>query len=147
MSGGVTRVIGGPKGIAVKWSWFIEPEHIDYHGEFGSKENEEWIEQELEGGNEAAWAAATVVFEIFDEKDEDEEELKGYDHLGGCSYESEDDLWHGLLQEMKRNAFDDLINSIQKGSNSRRQVVADFLLEHEDEIFAPTKWEQRNAKR
>lgn len=91
----------------------IEPEsYCDFVGncsaidEETDSETEAWIRREIESGNDAAWCMVTVEAMALG--------VIGFDHLGGCSYESEQMIHDQLVPEMKEEAFRGLVFQIQE---------------------------------
>jgi hypothetical protein len=68
---------------------------------------EEWIREQLEGGNEWAWCRVRVVARRGDHE--------GDDHLGCCSYRSEQDFVNnsGYYEDMRREALSRLRETVE----------------------------------
>src|SRR3990172_8959473 len=92
--------------MPVEYEIKVEAEQEDYHGNVSAiddatdRENEQWVTDELNRGNEAAWCSVVVIARF--------EGFQGIDSLGGCSYKSMKDLEKNLLPEMKENALESL---------------------------------------
>lgn len=93
----------------------IEPEHIPFKGNCRvsgdpvfDKSCEDWIQSQLEKGNEWAWCCVRVVGKWND--------LVADDYLGCCSYESEKDFRQpgGYFEGMRLNVIEDLNKKVRK---------------------------------
>lgn len=96
----------------VEFEIICEPEEIEIHGNASAidddtdRETEEWITDQLNSGNEWAWCCVHVIARWKD--------FEGHDHLGCCSYESEEDFKAGgYWEDMKARALDDLNATIK----------------------------------
>ncbi len=114
----------------VEYKHWIEPEDqrvrgnvLDSGDSAADEEQERWVINELESGNEAAWCQAMVEAEITYYPaqlpppygyETPFVRFVGRDSLGGCSFQSEKQLWKDLLPDMKSNAFEDLVSKIRK---------------------------------
>jgi hypothetical protein len=94
--------------MPVEYEIKVEAEQEDYRGDFSDSRDVQWVTNELNRGNQAAWCwvCVTARFEGFE----------GVDSLGGCSYESMKDLEKNLIPEMKVNARSDLLANIRRAS-------------------------------
>ncbi len=109
-----------PQPNEVAYDVFPEEEHMDFHGHFASDEPEldrqleEWIERQLEMGNQWAWCSAKVVATWTDPMLE--ETFHGYAYLGGCNYKNKKEFCAkgGYYPQMKDEAYEDLIQQIEK---------------------------------
>ncbi len=105
-----------PEKPEVEFKHWIEPEDIRLEGNVqvsGNDEDdraqEQWVLDQLEAGNDAAWCQAMVTAKVVI----NDEEFEGRDSLGACSWPSERELWKDQLAEMKANALDDLFDRIR----------------------------------
>ena len=95
----------------VTYEIVIEPEDMDFRGNCSARgtevdrETEQWIADQLIGGNECAWCWVKVVARF--------EEYTGEDSLGGCSYRSRADLDAELIPGMRGEARAVLRNAIE----------------------------------
>jgi len=93
----------------------IEPDTVPYVGHCSAvdadtdRQAEDWIREQLEIGNGAAWCTVLVKAEALG--------IEGADSLGGCSYESEKQIEEDLIPEMKSNAYRDLVNRLTAAFN------------------------------
>ena len=83
---------------AIKFSISIEPEIESPERMEMNQYALDWIQEQLERGNEWAWCCVTVTAEL--------EGFKGKAHLGGCAYEDErqfkiDGYYEDLCAEAK----------------------------------------------
>ncbi len=69
------------------------------------KETEEWIRNELQEGNRAAWCVACVQAQWND--------YIGEASLGACSYPTETKLWRDVFEDLQVNAANDLLANIE----------------------------------
>ena len=90
----------------------IEPEDMDFRGNCSAidpktdRETEQWIADQLVGGNELAWCWVKVVARF--------EDYTGEDSIGGCSYASRAELDECLIiPDMKERARAALRNAIE----------------------------------
>lgn len=72
------------------------------------REAEQWIRDQLDQGNIWAWAAVTVTVAW--------EGFEASDHLGACSYKSEEDFREpgGYFDQMVNEALDELNDRVAK---------------------------------
>lgn len=90
----------------------IEPEDIPFEGNVMAsgdpevdREQEEWVRNALDRGNQAAWCWVRVRAEFLFGDDYNADTVTwGDDSLGGVSYASERELWADLGPEMARTA-------------------------------------------
>ncbi len=112
--------------IKVQYELEILPEHLDYRDEFDA-ETVEWIEEQINSGNEWAWFCAKVVALV----EIDGERFKGADYLGGCSYLSREDFMAegDYYSDMKAAALDDLCAQLRaaRERGARAEVVLEEL--------------------
>ncbi len=101
-----------PKISQVEFTLECQPEDMQIKGnasaidEDTDNEVEQYIIDELNSGNEWAWCCVKVTASY--------KGREGTDYLGGCSYKSEEDFKKdGYWEDMKKQAFDDLISSLQ----------------------------------
>jgi hypothetical protein len=102
----------------IEFHHWIEPEHIPVRGnamvsgdEDEDRAQEEWVFDQLESGNDAAWCMAAVTATL----DTDwGQTFMGRDNLGACSWESERQLWKDLLPEMEANALENLYYNMRR---------------------------------
>ncbi len=129
--------MNSPEVIFTHW---IEPEDMPFEGnvqasddDAADREQEQWVEAQLESGNQAAWCYAIVeaTTEVF----VDEESLseggvvfKGRTAIGGMSYPSEHRLWHDTLAEMKREALFDLFVNMRSAAKKNHANIHDAIL-------------------
>lgn len=92
------------------------PEDMSPRGHFASgndeddKAMEDQIINEYNSGNPYAWFVAKVTCKLGD--------FEGVDYLGGCSYKSEADFKNdGYYEDMKEEAFQDLLRKLQHAKN------------------------------
>jgi len=90
-----------------------EPEEMDYVGNCMAsgdqtidRQAEQWIRDQLEAGNEWAWCCVTVTVSW--------EGFEASDHLGGCSYQSEENFRQvdGYFDDMVTAALETLNHQI-----------------------------------
>jgi len=101
----------------VEFTLECEPEHQDFRGHFDSgepeldRQNEEWIERQLNLGNQWAWCSVKVTAKWTDAAGQ---EFEGYDYLGGCSYHNKRDfIAGGYYEQMQDEAYARLIKEIK----------------------------------
>jgi len=102
----------------IEFHHWIEPEHIPVRGyvmasgdDAVDRAQEEWVFDQLESGNDAAWCSAVVTATL----DTDwGQTFKGRDNLGACSWESERQLWKDRLPEMEANALENLYYNMRR---------------------------------
>lgn len=90
------------------------PEHIDFVGNCSAiddetdAENEDYIREQLENGNEWAWCTVKVTAKFKDSE--------GTDYLCGCSYKNQADFTEpgGYYDDMKQSAYNDLISQLEQ---------------------------------
>lgn len=94
-------------------------EEEDREPDFEDPRDNKWIRDQLSRGNEWAWFSAHVVAEW---TAPDGEKFQGDDYLGGCSYRSKKDFMAkgGYYDDMKSEAYDDLIRTIQHARRTRQ---------------------------
>ncbi len=97
----------------VTYKVYCEEEHLPYVGncsaidEDTDRSNEKWIADQLEAGNDWAWCSVRVSASF--------RGVVGVDHLGGCSYLSEEDFctpggyWDDLKNGALRNLAEQLL--------------------------------------
>jgi hypothetical protein len=92
--------------MPVEYEIKVEAEQEDYRGDFSDSRDVQWVTNELNRGNQAAWCwvCVTARFEGFE----------GVDSLGGCSYRSMKALEKDLIPEMKENALESLRTEIKE---------------------------------
>ncbi len=73
---------------------------------------EDWIESQLESGNEWAWCCAKVTAKW--------NGFEGTDYLGGCSYKSEADFRSpgGYFDDMKTQSLEDLNKQVSEAAQA-----------------------------
>lgn len=92
----------------VKYEIVMEPEIEGFRGEFSDEECQDWIQKQLEAGNQWAWCSVTVRvswggFSV----------VAG--PLGACSYESEEGFKEGgYYEDMKKDALGDLNSNLEQ---------------------------------
>ena len=92
----------------------VEWEHTDPKELFDNENDIKWVIDQIEQENIFAWCIVGVTAEIDDEKIN----LKGYRSLGGCSYETENDLLNcDYMPELIDDAIRDLIGNIDYTGN------------------------------
>lgn len=103
------------KEAEVTFSLRIEPECEPIEGncsaidEETDREQEAWVRDQLNAGNEWAWCTVFVTARWGD--------FEGRDSLGCCSYESRDDFERGgYFEDMKAVALDNLRASIERAA-------------------------------
>ncbi len=93
-----------------------EPERdINYRKEFkDSPDTVKWISDQLASGNKYAWFSANCEASWIDPILKTK--VEGNSYLGGCSYRSAEDFMdpEGYWPGMKRDAYEDLIDSIKR---------------------------------
>jgi hypothetical protein len=112
-----TPTIPGPEDV--EYGLIVDPEtDISFRREFAhDPEVVEWIEDQLEEGNEWAWCMVDVVARWTNPLTD--QEYEGHDYLGGCSYESEESFKQpgGYYPDMKERAYEELIKQIEQDLN------------------------------
>lgn len=103
----------GPK---VKYLIQVDHEDIPVRGSFASgddaadKEDEDRIIRRLNRGDVWAWCMVTVTAQV----EFDGVVYEGTDHLGGCSYEGEEEFKRdGYYEDMCASALDDLKRNVK----------------------------------
>ncbi len=96
----------------------LEPEDIPFEGnvmasgnEAWDREQEQWVRDQLNSGNEAAWCQVRVIA-TFVLNPTGEELSESFDSLGGCSYNSERELWLDLGPDMRENATQEALTQL-----------------------------------
>lgn len=105
----------------VEFTLTCEPEDISYKGNCSAiddetdREQEQWIEDQLDRGNQWAWCQVTVTARW--------KGFKGQSSLGGCSYKSEKDFRQGgYFEDMKAEAMTEL----NKAVHAAREALAEL---------------------
>lgn len=105
-----------PSQEEVTYDLDMQPEtDISFRQEFqDDPQTVEWIEDQLEEGNDWAWCMVDVSAKW--QNPLTDKEYEGHAYLGGCSYESEESFKHpqGYYPQMKDEAYDDLIKQIEQ---------------------------------
>ena len=79
------------------------------------RRTEDWIQTELDSGNEYAWCVMKVTAEF--------KGYRGVDYLGCCSYTSRFDFMQSdYLNDMKDQALQDLNNTLAKIVNDSKEL-------------------------
>ena len=103
----------------VTFSLECEPEDMSIEGNCMASgdddvdaEQEQWIRDQLDDGNEWAWCQVTVVATW--------REWEGKAHLGGCSYLSKEDFMQpgGYYDDLKSEALDDLNTTLTQAAEA-----------------------------
>lgn len=111
----------------------LEPEDTRIEGNVQASDNdaddrqqEKWVRDQLEAGNEAAWCRVKVTASL----EIDGETFTGADYLGGVSYESVDACEKAMLgddYDLTGEALDRLKESLEKiaakGSAARKALT------------------------
>jgi hypothetical protein len=80
----------------------------------GCEECHQQIREQLEAGNEWAWCRVMVIVRPWWSAASDQGSYQGEAHLGGCSYQSEEDFKKdNYYDDMKQEALDDLNEQIK----------------------------------
>ena len=106
-----------PRPDEVEYSLCAEHEDmIDYREEFDPG-NINWIEDQLNAGNDWAWCRTQVTASFYDK---DGRLWVGHDYLGGCSYRSRADFMQpgGYYDDMKSVAYDNLVADMKAQKSS-----------------------------
>jgi ribosomal protein L37AE/L43A len=79
------------------------------------------IYDQLESGNQWAWCSVHVICKW---TDEDGQEYKGDDYLGGCSYKSEADFKQpgGYYDDMKQVSYDNMVQNMPAPTHPGREA-------------------------
>ncbi len=95
----------------------MEPEIGPFEGDFDDRETEEWIRSELASDNQWAWCVVTVTAKWGG--------FEGSDHLGGCSYKSEEDFRQpgGYFDDMVKAALETLNQSIRDAAAKLETLI------------------------
>src|SRR3990172_11526141 len=118
----------------------IEPEDMDFRGNCSAidpktdRETEQWIADQLVGGNELAWCWVKVVARF--------EDYTGEDSIGGCSYASRAELDADLIPKMKAEARARLRDGIEYRT---RNAVRDARAEARKAKAALAKLDKEGA--
>ena len=113
-----------PKISEVEFEVICEAEEIPVKGNVSASGNDEIdariehdVIEDLESGNDWAWCCVTVWAYWKD--------FSGRDNLGGCSYASKKDFMKpgGYYDDMKKQAYDDLIREIQSRADEIETLV------------------------
>lgn len=124
----------------VIFSHWIEPEDDSPERAFSFKETGvdhgrlvEWIHEELDRGNQAAWCFAVVTASVeFIANERDLSEggriVTGRATLGGCSYPSETRLWADNLDDLEHEAKAELFDQIRASASRAPKADAEYML-------------------
>lgn len=110
-----TKVIPHPKHAFLEIEFKALDDDSDYaKGHFDDPRDVEWIDDQMDAGNGAAWFAAQVTVRV-----KAYPELEADDYLWGCSYKSWDDFIQGgdYFDDMVNNATHELLAKLDELKN------------------------------